>query len=97
MEIEYGPRTDISLTDRIARMYTGREHSVAEFRITRVLMGVRLINGVPPTPVVDEITRTKLANQIGDEIIDLLLFYDRTNWPPLLLSELPVLKKKLKT
>lgn len=97
MEIEYGPRTDISLTDRIARMYSGRDHSVTEFRITRVLMGVRSINGVPPTAVVDEITRTKLANHVGDEVIDLLLYFDRVNWPPLQQNELPVLKKKLRT
>lgn len=97
MVIVYGPRTDISLIDRIARIYSGREHSMTEFRITRVLMGIRFINGTPPTTVVDEITRTKIANQVGDDVIDLLLYFDRINWPPLQQSELPLLKKKLRT
>jgi hypothetical protein len=97
LEIVYGPRTDISLSDRIARMFSGRDYSLAEFRITRVLMGVISVNGVPPQTIVDEITRTKLANQIGDEAIDLLLYYDRVHWPPLQAAELPVLKKNYRT
>jgi hypothetical protein len=95
--IEYGPRHDISLVDRIARMYSGRDPTVAEFRLTRILMGIRNINGKPPLTIVDEITRTKLANQIGDENIDLLMYYDRVHWPPLQQSELPVIKKVLRT
>lgn len=97
LTIVYGPRADISLIDRIARIYSGREHSNTEFRITRVLMGVRSVDGMAPTTIVDEITRAKLANAIGDEAIDLLLYFDRVNWPPLLQSELPVLKKRLRT
>lgn len=97
MLIEYGPRRDVSLVDRIARIYSGRDPTIAEFRLTRILMGIRNINGSPPVTVVDEITRTKLANQIGDENIDLLMYYDRVNWPPLQQSELPVLKKRYRT
>lgn len=95
--IEYGPRHDISLVDRIARLYNGRDPTVSEFRLTRILMGIRLIDGKPPVTVVDEITRTKLANQVGDELIDLLMYYDRIHWPPLQQSELPVIRKKLRT
>lgn len=94
---EYGPRHDISLVDRIARMYNGRDPTVSEFRLTRILMGIRAIDGKQPATIVDEITRTKLANQVGDENIDLLMYYDRMNWPPLQQSELPVLRKKLRT
>lgn len=95
--IEYGPRHDISLVDRIARLYSGRDPTVSEFRLTRILMGIRSINGTPPITIVDEISRTKLANQVGDENIDLLMYYDRIHWPPLQQSELPVLRKKLRT
>lgn len=95
--VEYGPRHDISLVDRIARLYNGRDPTVSEFRLTRILMGIRSIGGKPPITVVDEITRTKLANQIGDELIDLLMYYDRLHWPPLQQSELPVIRKKLRT
>jgi hypothetical protein len=95
--IEYGPRHDISLVDRIARLYSGRDPTVSEFRLTRILMGIRSVDGKPPVTIVDEITRTKLANQIGDENIDLLMYYDRLNWPPLQQSELPVIKKRLRT
>lgn len=95
--IEYGPRHDISLTDRIARLYSGRDPTVSEFRLTRILMGIRSLNGSPPATIVDEISRTKLANQVGDEVIDLLMYYDRIHWPPLQQSELPVLRKKLRT
>lgn len=95
--IEYGPRHDISLIDRISRLYSGRDPTVSEFRLTRVLLGIRAINGSPPINIVDEITRTKLSNQVGDEVIDLLMYYDRIHWPPLQQSELPVLRKKLRT
>lgn len=95
--IEYGPRHDISLVDRIARLYSGRDPTVSEFRLTRVLMGIRSINGSSPVIIVDEISRTRLANQVGDEVIDLLMYYDRIHWPPLQQSELPVLRKKLRT
>lgn len=97
MTIEYGPRHDISLVDRISRLYNGRDPTVSEFRLTRILMGIRTINGKPPGTIVDETTRTKLANQVGDETIDLLFYYDRIHWPPLQQSELPVLRKKLRT
>lgn len=96
MVIEYGPRTDISLIDRISRLYSGRDPTVSEFRLTRVLLGIRAINGSPALTIVDEISRTKLANLVGDETIDLLMYYDRIHWPPLQQSELPVLKKKLR-
>jgi hypothetical protein len=95
--IEYGPRSDISLVDRIARIYNQRDPTIAEFRLTRVLMGIRNINGKPPVTVVDEITRTKLANLVGDEVIDMLMYYDRLHWPPLQVSELPVIRKNLRT
>lgn len=95
--IEYGPRNDISMVDRIARLFANRDPTQSEFRLTRVLMGVRAINGVPAPTIVDEITRTKIANQIGDEAIDLLMYYDRVHWPPLQQSELPIIKKKLRT
>lgn len=97
MLIEYGPRHDISVVDRIARLYNGRDPTISEFRLTRILMGIRSINGAPPLTITDEISRTKLANQVGDENIDLLMYYDRINWPPLQQSELPVLRKKLRT
>jgi hypothetical protein len=97
MTIEYGPRHDVSIVDRIARMYNGRDPTISEFRLTRILMGIRAINGAPPLTIVDEITRTKLANQVGDENIDLLMYYDRVNWPPLQQSELPVISKKFRT
>lgn len=95
--LEYGPRHDISIVDRIARMYNGRDPTISEFRLTRILMGIRAINGSPPITITDEISRTKLANQVGDENIDLLMYYDRITWPPLQQSELPVLRKKLRT
>jgi hypothetical protein len=94
MTVEYGPPNGISLLDRIARFYGGRDPSVSEFRLTRVLMGVREINGRPVPPLTNEVERTKLANRIGDEGIDLLFYYDRTYWPPLRQAELPVAKKK---
>jgi hypothetical protein len=97
MVIVYGPRNDISLVDRIARIYNQRDPTISEFRLTRVLMGIREINGKPPVTIVDEITRTKLANTVGDEVIDLLMYYDRLHWPPLQVAELPLIKKHLRT
>ena len=96
LTVEYGPPTGISLLDRIARFYGGRDPSVSEFRLTRILMGVRTVNGKVVAPVSNEIERTKLANRIGDEGIDLLFYYDRTYWPPLRQAELPSVKKRLR-
>jgi hypothetical protein len=97
MTIVYGPRSDISTIDRVSRIYAGRDTSRSEYLLTRILLGIRSIDGVTPFTIVDEITRTKLANQVGDVIIDLLIYYDREYWPPLLTTELPLIKKKLKT
>jgi hypothetical protein len=97
MTIEYGPRSDISTIDRVSRIYAGRDTSRSEYLLTRILLGIRTINGVPPTTIVDEVTRTKMANQVGDEVIDLLIYYDHEHWPPLLTTELPLVKKKLRT
>lgn len=94
--IEYGPRNDISLVDRIARLFANRDPTQSEYRLTRILMGVRVIDGKAAPVILDEVTRTKIANQIGDEAIDLLMYYDRIHWPPLQVSELPVVKKKLR-
>src|SRR5690242_20536902 len=51
LTLEYGPPTGISLLDRIARFYGGRDPSVSEFRLTRILMGIRTINGRTIAPV----------------------------------------------
>ena len=96
MAIVYGPPSGISLMDRIARLYAGRDPSAAEYRLTRLLMGVRSINGQPEPPMANEIARTDLANRLGDEGIDILAHYDKQFWPPLMLSELPVVKKNLR-
>lgn len=96
MLIVYGPPTGISLVDRIARLYPGRDTSMAEFRLTRILMGVRSIDGVQMQPIVDEIGRTALANRLGDENIDLLMYYDRTHFPALRQAEVPQIKKNLR-
>lgn len=96
MVIIYGPPSGISLVDRIARLYPGRDTSMAEFRLTRILMGVRSINGVPVPSITDDIGRTMLANRLGDENIDLLMYYDRIHFPPLRQSEIPTIKKNLR-
>lgn len=102
-EIEYGPPNGISLADRIARLFSGRalqeggpDPGVTEYRLTRVLMCVRSINGRAVAPITNLVQRTSLANQIGDEALDLLYYYDRVHWPPLTEAELPSLKKRYK-
>lgn len=101
--IEYGPPGNISLSDRIARLYSARslaeggpDPGITEYRLTRLLMGVRTINGKPVHPVTNMIERTRLANQLGDEAIDLLFIFDRRHWPPLRESEIPIAKKNLR-
>lgn len=100
--VEYGPPRGVSLQDRIVRMYSGRpfqdggpDPGVTEYRMTRVLMGVRSLDG-RPVQCNDLIQRTKLANSIGDDGIDLLFYYDRLYWPPMTEAELPVIKKRLR-
>jgi hypothetical protein len=101
--VEYGPPTGISLNDRIARLYSGRpladggpDPGITEYRLTRLLMGVRSINGKPPPTMTNLVERTRLANELGDQAIDLLFHFDQQHWPPLRASELPIIKKKLK-
>lgn len=100
--IEYGPPAGISLSDRIARLYSGRpatdggpDPGLTEYRLTRLLMGVRSIDG-QPVAVNNLIDRTKLANRLGDQAIDLLNLFDSRHWPPLMESELPAIKKNLR-
>lgn len=101
--VEYGPPTGVSLSERIARLFAprsaqegGPDPGITEYRLTRLLMGVRSIDG-KPCAVNNLIDRTMLANRLGDEAIDLLFHFDNMYWPPLRNSELPLVKKKLKT
>lgn len=101
--VEYGPPNNISLSDRIARLYSARpvveggpDPGITEYRLTRILMGVRAIDGKSTRSIVNLVDRTHLANRLGDEAIDLLLLFDREYWPPLQISELPVVKKNLR-
>jgi hypothetical protein len=101
--VEYGPPGNISLSDRIARLYSARsladggpDPGLTEYRLTRLLMGVRAINGNPVHPVTNLVERTRLANQLGDQAIDLLNLFDNRHWPPLTEAELPVVKKNLR-
>lgn len=96
LHIEYGPPRNVSLWDRIARMYAGRDASVSEFRLTRLLMGIRSIDGKPVRPIANEIDRTSLANRIGDETLDLLMAFDRQHFPPLTQAEIPQIQKNLR-
>lgn len=101
--LEYGPPAGISLSDRIARLYStrslaegGADPGVTEYRLTRLLMGVRSINGKFVPPITNLVERTRMANQLGDEAIDLLNLFDTRYWPPLRTSELPAIKKNLR-
>ena len=101
--IEYGPPLGVSLQDRILRMYSGRaiqdggpDPGISEYRMTRVLMGVRTVAGKAAT-CNDLVQRTRLANLIGDEGLDLLHYFDRLHWPPMTEAELPVVRKNYKT
>lgn len=96
LTITYGPPSGISLTDRLTRFYGDRDPTVAQHRLARILMCVQEINGKAVPAIADEIDRTKLANRIGDEGIDLLMYYDRLYWPPLRQAELPQVKKNLR-
>lgn len=100
--IDYGPPAGISLSDRIARLYSGRamaeggpDPGITEYRLTRLLMGVRAIDG-RPVAIHNLIDRTRVANQLGDEAIDLLNLFDNQYWPPLRKEELPLVKKNLR-
>lgn len=101
--VEYGPPPNISLSDRIARLYSARslaeggpDPGLTEYRLTRLLMGVRTINGGPVHPITNLVERTRLANLLGDQAIDLLNLFDNRHWPPLTEAELPLVKKNLR-
>ena len=100
--VEYGPPPGISLSDRIARLYSGRMNAdggpdpgITEYRLTRLLMGVRSIGG-KPVAINNLIDRTRIANLLGDEGIDLLNLFDQRHWPPLRETEIPLIKKNLR-
>jgi len=101
--VEYGPPNNISLSDRIARLYStrsvaegGPDPGITEYRLTRLLMGVRTVGGRTVPPITNLVERTRVANQLGDEAIDLLNLFDNRHWPPLRESELPIVKKNLR-
>lgn len=96
LEIEYGPPAGVSLLARLTDFFGDRDPTVAQHRLARILMCVRKIGGKDVAPITNEIAKTKLANRIGDDGLDIIMYYDRTYWPPLMKAELPVVKKKLK-
>jgi len=101
--VTYGPPRGISTQDRIVRMFSGRspteggpDPGVTEFRLTKLLLGVRAIDG-RSVSCNDLVQRTRLANQLGDEAIEFLFYYDKVYWPPLTAAELPAIKKNYRT
>ena len=100
--VEYGPPSGISLSERIARLFStrsaaegGPDPGITEYRLTRLLMGVRSIDG-KPVQINNLIDRTRIANRLGDEALDLINYFDSQYWPPLRNSELPLVKKNLR-
>ena len=93
MVVEIGPTPGVALTMRLLHYYGANEFSMADEAITRALMCVRAIDGDPYPTITSPMDRDRLGHRLGDEGIAVVVTTYRTYWPPLVLSELPVLKK----
>lgn len=94
--IVYGPPTEFSVQDKVARIY-GRDVTQTEFQLTKLILGIRSIDGRPLPTISSEDARSKVSAIVGDRLLLALTAFDAENWPPLMRSELPILKKKLRT
>ena len=91
--VEFGPPRDVSLTMRIIKILGDNASSDLIGGVYRILLSVRSVNGKPVTPITNSIEAEKLANQLGDAGIDILVMVSKTHWKPIRLSQLPVIKK----
>lgn len=95
-QVVFGPPDGVSLTTRIAMMRAGQPPSEPLDMITRCCLCVRSINGKPPPVLSNQVDVAKLANQLGDNALDILAFVLSQYWPAVKLSELQIVKKNLR-
>jgi hypothetical protein len=92
----FGPPDGVSLTTRISMMYAGQPISQGVELITRCCMSVRSIDGKAVQPIANRVDVAKVANLIGDNGLDVLGYMLQKYWPPVVLAELPAVKKNLR-
>ena len=91
-----GPPPGVSLK---MRMMTGFGHmSLSPQSETRIhaLMCVQSIDGVRVAPVVTMLDAQKLANDLGDNTVDILVEAYIQHWPPPRMADLVVIQKKMR-
>jgi hypothetical protein len=94
--IEFGPPKNISLNMKIIKILGDNAASMLVSGLYRILLSVRSVNGKQVPPINNTIDAEKLANQIGDDGIDILSLVSSKHWKPLKLDQLPVIKKNLR-
>jgi hypothetical protein len=94
-EVEYGPPRGVSLTLRMIDML-GDDAGERLTAVARTLLCIRKLNGKPPPPVANKIDVQKFANMLGDDAIDILYLLHMRHWRPLMVGDLPAIKKNLR-
>lgn len=93
--VVFGPPNGVSLTMRIS-MLLGERQTETMHSLARVCMCVRSLDGKPLPPIGNMVDLQKACNILGDAALDLLGFQLTLCWPPMLLGELPNVKKNLR-
>lgn len=92
--VEFGPVRMASF--RVSEIL-GREAGDPYLQmLTRVMLGVRAIDGTQVKPVTNVAEAKILATKLGDESIDVLWIAMNEFWPPVTKKDLRVLKKNLR-
>lgn len=95
-QVEFGPPQGVSLTMRIMTAFGQQQMSPTSEVRMKTLMCVRAIGGVPVRAIGNIVDAQRIANELGDEAIDLLTEAYIEYWPPPRRTDLRVIQKKMR-
>jgi hypothetical protein len=94
--IVFGPPSGVSLTMRIATTIPEATNNMIVQSLARVCMSVRSIDGQVPRPIGNMVDLTLMANNLGDQGLDILNYWFNEHWGDIKISELGLVKKNLR-
>jgi hypothetical protein len=95
MEVDYGPRPGISNRIKIAQIVGNSINPILTLT-AQILLNIRTIDGKRVRPINNLVDLQAVANQIGDDGLELLENVQVEFWKPIDRNHLPVLKKNIR-
>lgn len=94
-EVEYGPRKASTII-AMANIFGNTQPNTSTLQVVTTLMWVRKIDGDDIAMPANMVDIQKLANELTDEGVDILMMARMKFWPGVSRDDLPVLKKNLR-